>query len=434
MPGLNSRLRTLEAKGQPIRVAMTGAGWMGSGFVAAISIMPGMEVAVVVDDDMSAAREAFVAAGYATESVMVAQSVGQATDALRAGKRLVTGSQDLASQIEAVDIVVDVTPNPAIGARTAFSAIRHGKDVVMVNIEADVTVGRVLRHLAEKRGVMYTVSSGDEPGCIKELYDFVDALGYEVIAVGKGKNNPLNRAATPDTVAEAATRQNKEPSQVASYVDGTKTMFEMCCISNALGLPPDIRGMHGPEADTESITKLFALRQDGGVLFQTGVVDYVTGPAMSGGVWVIVRVPDERLVADLRYLKAGSGPHFCFFRPYHLWFLEAGLSVARAHLFGEPTLYPRSEPTSEVLTIAKRDVATGEALDGIGGYTYYGLIDTADNARMRDVLPVGLAEGSRIKQDVKQGEVITYNDVILDESSLLVRLRRQQDGLDPKGL
>ena len=187
MPGLNSRLRTLEAKGQPIRVAMTGAGWMGSGFVAAISIMPGMEVAVIVDDDVDAARMAFVAAGYATESVVVAQSVGQATDALRSGKRLVTGAQDLASQLEAVDVVVDVTPSPAIGARTAFSAIRHGKDVVMVNIEADVTVGRVLRHLAEKSGVMYTVSSGDEPGCIKELYDFVDALGYEVIAVGKGK-------------------------------------------------------------------------------------------------------------------------------------------------------------------------------------------------------------------------------------------------------
>jgi len=434
MPGLNSRLRTLEAKGQSIRIAVTGAGWMGSGFVAAISIMPGMEVAVIVDDDANEAREAFVAAGYATESVVVAESVGRATGALRAGKRLVTVSQDLASQLEAVDIVVDVTPSPAMGARTAFSAIRHGKDVVMVNIEADVTVGRVLCHLAEKSGVMYTVSSGDEPGCIKELYDFVDALGYEVIAVGKGKNNPLDRTATPDTVAEVAARQNKEAAQVASYVDGTKTMFEMCCISNALGFPPDIRGMHGPEADTGSITKLFALREDGGMLSQTGVVDYVTGQAMSGGVWVIVRVPDERLVADLRYLKVGSGPHFCFFRPYHIWFLEAGLSVARAHLLGEPTLHPRPEPTSDVLTIAKRDLATGEALDGIGGYTYYGLIDKVESAREQDALPLGLAEGGLIRQDVKQGEVITYDDVILDEGSLLVKLRRQQDSLDPKGL
>ena len=434
MLGLNSRLRTLEAKGQPIRIAMTGAGWMGSGFAAAISIMPGMEVAVIVDDDVNAAHEALVAAGCATESVVVAESVGQAADALRAGKRLVTASQDLASQLEAVDIVVDVTPSPAVGARTAISAIRHGKGVVMINIEADVTVGRVLHHLAEKNGVMYTVSSGDEPGCIKELYDFVDALGYEVIAVGKGKNNPLDRAATPDTVAEAAARQNKEAAQVASYVDGTKTMFEMCCISNALGFPPDIRGMHGPDADTESIAKLFALREDAGVLSQTGVVDYVTGQAMSGGVWVIVRVPDERLVADLRYLKLGGGPYFCFFRPYHLWFLEAGLSVARAHLLGEPTLYPRPEPTSDVLTIAKRDLAMGEALDGIGGYTYYGLIDTADNAREQDALPVGLANDGRIKRHVKQGEVITYDDVELDEESLLVKLRRQQDSLDPKGL
>ena len=56
MLGLNSRLRTLEAKGRSIQIAMAGAGWMGSGFVAAISIMPGMEVAVIVDDDVDAAR------------------------------------------------------------------------------------------------------------------------------------------------------------------------------------------------------------------------------------------------------------------------------------------------------------------------------------------------------------------------------------------
>lgn len=429
MPGLNDQLRALEAAGKPIRVAMTGAGWMAGGFLNATALMPGLEVAVVVNDDVNVALATCFAGGHAGRTIRVAESVGEAADALRAGKLVVTASQDLAAQLEQVDILVDVTPSPATGAHTAMSAIEHGKAVVLVNIEADATVGCILHHLAQQAGVLYTVSSGDEPGCIQELYAFADGLGYEVIAVGKGKNNPLDRSATPETVAEAAARQEKHPAQVASYVDGTKTMFEMCSASNALGFPPDVPGMHGPPADRNSITQWMALAEDGGLLSQPGVVDYVTGPEMAGGVWVVVWVGHEQIMADLRYLKVGQGPYFCFFRPYHLWFLEAGLSVARAHLLGQATLIPQAMPTSEVLAIAKRDLAPGERLDGVGGYTYYGWLDRAERAREMNALPLGLAEGALVRQNVEQGTIITHDDVSLDEESLLVRLRRQQDAL-----
>jgi predicted homoserine dehydrogenase-like protein len=429
MPGLNERLRALEAAGKPIRVAMTGAGWMGGGFLNATALMPGLEVAVVVNDDVNVALATCLAGGHFRRGLRVAESVGEAADALRAGKRVVTASQDLAAQLELVDILVDVTPSPATGARTAMSAIEHGKDVVLVNIEADATVGCILHHLAQQAGVLYTVSSGDEPGCIQELYEFTDALGYEVVAVGKGKNNPLDRSATPETMAEAAARQGKDPAQVASYVDGTKTMFEMCCASNALGFPPDVPGMHGPPADRNNITEWMALAEDGGLLSQPGVVDYVTGPEMAGGVWIVAWVGHETIIEDLRYLKVGQGPYFCFFRPYHLWFLEAGLSVARAHLLRQPTLVPQAVPTSEVLAIAKCDLAPGERLDGVGGYTYYGWLDRAERARELNALPLGLAEGALVQQKVEQGTIITYEDVILDEDSLLVRLRRRQEAL-----
>ena len=122
----------------------------------------------------------------------------------------------------------------------------------MVNIEADVTVGRILKRLADRAGVLYTVSSGDEPGCLAELYDFVTTLGFEPIVIGKGKNNPMNTAATPDTVAESARKSDKDPYTVASYVDGTKTMFEMTCAANATGCLPMRRGMVGPEATLET--------------------------------------------------------------------------------------------------------------------------------------------------------------------------------------
>ncbi len=426
---LQQELLRLEAEGKPIRVGVSGAGWIGSGFVAQVAHVPGMEVTVLADTDTRAAWEAFIATGIEREDIVEASAAGPSMDALRAGKRVVTGSYGLAAQLEAVDIVADITPSPAIGAETAYACIQHGKDVVMVNIEADVTVGRILNKMAREAGVLYTVSSGDEPGCLMELYDFVTILGYEVIVIGKGKNNPLNPAATPDTVAESARRADKDPFQVASYVDGTKTMFEMTCAANATGCLPMQRGMTGPEATLETVSEIFALEEDGGITKFPGAVDFVQGSSMAGGVFVTVRVEDERIRADLQYLKVGKGKYFTFFRPYHLWFLEAPISVARAHLHRQTTLVPLDQPIADVMTVAKRALKPGDRLDDFGGFTFYGVMDRAEEARRLNVLPVGLAPGAEVVRPVAVGEVVTWDDVKLDEDSVVVKLRHQQDEL-----
>jgi len=431
---LHQVLSELEAKGTPIRVGVSGAGWIGSGFVAQVAHVPGMVVNVVADADVAAARAAFEAIGVAPEAIVEADAPGPAMDALRAGRRVVSGSYTLAAQLEAVDIVADVTPSPATGAETAYACIQYGKPIVMVNIEADVTVGRILKKLAQEAGVLYTVSSGDEPGCLMELYDFVSSLGYEPIVIGKGKNNPLDPTATPDTVAEPARRSGKDPFQVASYVDGTKTMFEMTCAANATGCLPMRRGMVGPEATLETVSDIFALEEDGGITPFPGAVDFVQGAAMSGGVFTTVRIQDGRIGADLRYLKVAGdrqrgGKYFTFFRPYHLWFLEAPISVARAALYKEVWLAPQDRPVAEVMTVAKRALKPGERLDDFGGYTFYGVMERAEEARALSALPAGLAPGAEVVRRVSLGSVITWDDVKLDEGSLVVRLRRQQDRL-----
>lgn len=423
---LRDDLERREAAGRPIRLGVSGAGWMGSGFVHAVAQMRGMRVDVLADEDTRAAYAAFRAVGIPADDIVECADSPRAMDALRAHKRVITGSYALAAQLDAVDIIVDVTPSPAIGAETAYACIQNGKDVVLVNIEADVTVGRILKQMADKAGVLYTVSSGDEPGCLMELWDFVTTLGYEPIVIGKGKNNPLDPSATPDTVAESARRAGKDPYQVASYVDGTKTMFEMACAANATGCLPMQRGMIGPVADLQSVSQIFALEEDGGIARFAGAVDFVQGSAMAGGVFVTVRVRDARIRDDLEYLKVGRGRYYTFFRPYHLWFLEAPLSVARAHLYRQPTLVPLDRPVAEVLTIAKRNLKAGETLDTFGGYTFYGVIERADIAAELNALPVGLAPGARVKRAVAQGAVVTWDDVTLDEASTVVRLRRNR--------
>jgi len=434
-----NKLQALESQGRPIRLSVSGADWLGSGFVRQLAHVPGMRVNVVADANVEAAQAALEACGIPADAIVEAHTPGPASNALRAGKRVVTGDYTLAAQLDEIDIVTDATPSPAIGAETAYAAIQHGKDVVMVNIEADVTVGRMLKRLAQDAGVLYTVSSGDEPGCLMELYDFVRTLGMEPIVIGKGKNNPLDPAATPDTVLESARRTSKDPFQVASYVDGTKTMFEMTCAANATGCLPMQRGMVGPtitqsedgdrslKAVLDTVSRTFALRADGGITPRPGTVDFVQGDALSGGVFVTVRVQDERIRDDLQYLKVGKGQYFTFFRHYHLWFIEAPISVAKAYLDREPWLVPLDRPVAEVMTVAKRDLRPGDTLDGFGGYTSYGVMDRAEGARSVNALPVGIAPGARMVRPVASGEIVTWDDVELDEDSTVVKLRRQQD-------
>jgi predicted homoserine dehydrogenase-like protein len=424
---LRTDLLKRESEGRPIRIGANGAGWMGSGFVVQVSRTKGMRVVLLADQDPARARAVLESTGLAPAEILEADTPAKAEAALQRGKRVVTADHRLAARLASVDIVTDVTPSPALGAETALSCIEHGKPVVLVNIEADVTVGRQLKRLADKAGVLYTVSSGDEPGCLQELWDYALTLGFEPIAIGKGKNNALDTSATPDSVAASARKDGKDPFQVASYVDGTKTMFEMTCVANATGCLPVRRGMVGPVADRKTVTGIFSLAEDGGICPAPGVVDFVQGPDMSGGVFLTARIDNPRIAEDLRYLKVGNGRYTTLFRPYHLWFIEAPISIARAALYGEPWLVPLDTPVVDVITIAKKDLSAGEILDQFGGYTYHGSMDKAGEAAALRALPVGLAPGAKMVRPARKGEVISWDHVRLDELSTVVKLRRQQD-------
>jgi predicted homoserine dehydrogenase-like protein len=391
-----------------------------------------MVVNVLADPDVALARKTFLESGVPAEKIVEADTVAKASEALKDGKRVITARYDLAAQLDDVDIVTDVTPYPYSGAETAWACIQYQKDVVMVNIEADVTVGRILKKLSDEAGILYSVSSGDEPGCLMELWDFVTTLGYTPIVIGKGKNNPLNPSATPETVAESARKAGKNPFTVASYVDGTKTMFEMTCAANATGCLPQKRSMIGPEADLTNVSQIFALKDDGGIIEKPHTVDFVQGNSMTGGVFITVRVEDPRIRADLEYLKVGKGHYYTFFRPYHLWFLEAPYSVARAFLYRQTTLVPKPYPVAESMGTAKKDLKPGDKLDDFGGYTFHGQIEKAEVAAKINALPTGLCPGAVIKLPVTKGSIITWDDVELDESSQVVKLRRQQDAMPIK--
>ncbi|MBU5439097.1 NAD(P)-dependent oxidoreductase [Tissierella sp. MSJ-40] len=429
MLGLNTKLGELESKNEHIKVALVGAGQMGKGMVSQMMLMKGMIPSLVVDINLENAVESFTLAGVSKDDIVIAKSLEDINIAMESNKYIVCDNAEYAAKANLVDVVVDATGVPDIGAKIAMDSIFNKKHIVMLNVEADVVVGPILNKLAKNAGVVYTGTAGDEPGAVKELYDFADASGFDIVAIGKGKNNPVNLESNPDSVREQALKSGVSPKMLASFKDGTKTMVEMTAMANATGFIPDVRGGHGPEAEVKDLPQLYRLKEDGGILNQYKIVDYVNG--IAPGVFIIVTTKLPQVHHEMQYLSMGPGPNYVLYRPYHLTSLETPLTVARAAIYNEPTIIPMDgRPIAETITVAKRDLKAGEKLDGIGGFTVYGSIETYEKAKEEKLLPIGLVnKNTVIKKDIKKGEYITYDMVDLDTTTLIYKLRQLQEDL-----
>jgi predicted homoserine dehydrogenase-like protein len=411
----------------PIRVGVVGAGQMGEGLVCQMELMRGMRAFGIADVIPGRAKEVFRSAGLDDASVVETDDPAVAAQAVEDGRRVATTNASMLTCIPGLEIVVEATGVPEIGAQISLEAILARKHVLQMNVETDATVGYMLRSMARSAGVVYTLTAGDEPGTTMELFDFAQSLGFEVVCAGKGKNNPLDRTANPDTVAEKARVQMMNPKMLASFVDGTKTMVEMTSLANATGFVPDVFGMHGPEATPKNLAQVFATKDAGGVIEKKGVVDYALG--IAPGVFVIFTSDHPKIIRDLGYLSMGPGPYYALYRPYHLTSLETPISIARAVLKGETTIATDIPPVAETVAVAKKDLKAGDTLDSLGGFTVYGMIDTVAHAGEEKLLPLGLAPGSVLTRDVRKGECLTYNDVTVNDDLYIVQLRRMQDKL-----
>ena len=425
--GLAASLQARAEAGKPVRIGLIGSGEMGTDIVTQVQHMQGLEIGAIADLRLDAACDAVRVARQADEGYMVVESGSGISKAIESGAIAIT--QDAASICthDQIDVVIDATGKPAVGAQIGLLAMEHGKHLVMMNVEADVTIGAYLRREAERLGVVYTLGAGDEPSSTIELIDFVSALGYPIVAAGKGKNNPLNVDATPDDYAAEAKARNMNPRMLVEFVDGSKTAVEMAAIGNATGLVPDVPGMHGPSATLDQLHDVLCPVADGGILGRKGVVDYTIGKGVAPGVFVVAELAHPRLRERMHDLKLGKGPYYTFYRPYHLTSLEVPLSCARAALYGKSDMRPLPVPVVEVCAVAKRDLKPGEHLDAIGEYTYRAWALGADDALAKDAVPCGLLEGGTVKQPIKKGELLTRKNCAVDPNSAIVRLRQLQD-------
>jgi len=400
--------------GRPVRVGLAGAGQMGSGLAAQIGKIPGMELVACADIDLARAENALRLAGI--------EKIGHNKDAstyIESGQGGVVDNAKALAELP-VDIVYEATGVPWVGAEVADACIDAKKHILMLNVETDVTIGKYLANKANDNGVIYSVANGDEPVACKELYDFSVDLGFEIVCVGKGKNNPLDQTANPDTCLEKATKKKMNPKMLASFEDGSKTMIEMAALANAIGLPPDKVGMNGPISEVKDLNKTLIPIEDGGVLNGIGRVDYAFGPAP--GVFSIVKSDNPTVIDEMAYLSMGQGPYYTFYRPYHLASIEAPRSVGMAIINNEPGLQPTTW-IAEVIGHAKKDLSVGDKIDGIGGYCSYGVTYPVEDSK--EFVPLGLLEGAIVTKNIKKGEPIAKTAVQLPDN-LINSLRKLQ--------
>jgi predicted homoserine dehydrogenase-like protein len=427
---LYSLLRKRVEAGRPVRVGLIGAGKFGSMFLSQVPTTPGLEVAAIADLSPDRARAACRSVGWDDARVEATRFTEDAMAMI--------GYPD-------VEVVVEATGHAPAGIAHARTAIREGKHIVMVNVEADVLAGPLLAREAERAGVVYSLAYGDQPALICELVDWARACGFKVIAAGKGtKFLPEYHASTPDTVwgyygltPEQARIGGMNPQMFNSFLDGTKSGIEMAAVANATGLTPAPTGLAFPPCGTHELAE--TLRHgNAGVLHHEGQVEVISSLHRNGGevrndlrwgVFVAFEAPNDyaaRCFKEYGVVTDSSGRISALYRPFHLIGLELNVSILSAALRGEAT-GAATGFRGDVVSTSKRDLRAGETLDGEGGACVWGkLMPAADSLRLGG-LPIGLANKVPLTRDVPRGTPVTWSDVRIDEADPALRYRRAME-------
>jgi len=433
--------RRLDGGGKPVGVGLIGAGKFGSMFLAQVPKTRGLKVAAIADLRPERVAGALQGVGWSAELIA-------ATAVTDDAERLI--------QRDDVEVVIDSTGQPPAGIRHAQLAARHGKHIVMVNVEADVLAGPLLAEECRKAGVVYTMAYGDQPALVAEMVDWARSCGLDVVAAGKGtKYLPEYHGSTPDSVwpyygltAEQAKAGGMNPQMFNSFLDGTKSAIEMAAIANATGLRPPSDGLAFPPCGVDDLPLVLRPRSEGGQLEGSGMVEVISSLERDGrpvfrdlrwGVYVVFGPGGDGAASDYTaacFRQYGlvtdpSGRYAAMYKPYHLIGLELGISVLSAALRQEPTGQSR-DFRGDVVAVAKRALKAGEVLDGEGGFCVWGKLQPAESSLAIGGLPIGLAKDVTLKRPVALGQLLTWDDVELksgnDEWSAAWRVRRDMEG------
>jgi predicted homoserine dehydrogenase-like protein len=439
---LASMLRERAAAGRPVRIGQVGAGKFGTMFLSQVRLTTGMHLVGLADLMPARARERMVGVGWPKEQTE-ATSMG---DALASGATFVGEDAMAVISHPEIEVVIEATGDPATGIRLCQAAIKHGKHVVMVNVEADALAGPLLARQAREAGVVYSLAWGDQPALICEHVDWARTCGFKVVAAGKGtRYHPTYHRSNPDTVwdildqyLKIKDRSHINPKMFNSFIDGTKSGIEMTAVCNATGLVPQSGGLGFPPASRFELADVCRPRNAGGTLEKAGVTEVVSSVDREGrdvahhlamGTYVVIESDSSyasQCFLEYNCLPDKSGKYAALYRPTHMIGLELGVSVASAALRKEPTGAPVCF-NSDVAATAKRALEKGEMLDGEGGFCVWGKQVPASVSLAEGYLPLGLAHNVKLERDIPEGQALKWSDVAFDAADTAVKVRREME-------
>ncbi len=391
---------------KPINLIVIGLGFMGFGFVSNLRSIPNVRVPLLIS------RRPHASAKYLEERgipAVVESDIEKIKKNTENGIISVSDKRELISKYPA-DVAFEVTGTVDYGTEAALQALRSKKHLITMNPELQATVGTQLKKIADENGLIITDVFGDQPGSLTRLISQAKLMGFEILLAGNMKRY-LDLYATQEKMKPWAEDKGLAVRQTTSFTDGTKQAIEMTLVGNYYGMDVIQDGMKGPEVtDVKEVLDHF----DWEKVPENGIVDYVIGKSLFPGIFIVGRHKDPNQQKYLKYLGLGEGPYYVLFEPYHLCHLEAVQTLAKIFFSKKETINNSNTPRLTTIAIAKRDLKKGEMLDGIGGDTVFGTIQTIDKSE--GLLPVGLAINCELKYDIKKDERIKISDVNLPES------------------
>ncbi len=423
---LHSKLE--DYKGN-INIAFIGCGKFISMFLSQYNQLKKIKIDTIVDLDIEGAKSNCIKSGLKKETVEKINFVNSLDSILNRN----------------IEIFIEATGNPIAGTLHAYKIIQVKKNIIMVNVEADVLCGKYLSDLAKENNVIYSMAYGDQPSLIIEQIEWARLNGFFVTCAGKGtKYHPSFEYSTPESVwnnygmtAEQAKKAGMNPKMFNSFVTGDKSSIEMAAVANASGLKCPVNGLTYPPVGVYDIANKLRPKDKGGQIDHEGQVEVISSidrkkiqieNDLRWGVYIVIKAQNnyvKNCFKEYGMVTDNSGEYSAIWRPYHYVGLELAQSIYSIALDKKPTGYTKFF-NADVVSVAKKDLASGEILDGEGGFASRGRLVASKDSIEGKFLPLGLSDGVKTKKSIKKDEFIKIDDVEINWKQEVLKAREYQ--------
>ena len=420
----------LENRKEPIRIAFIGCGKFVSMFLAQYNHLDKIQIDSIVDLNIDRAKKNCINSGIKPSSIDEINFTNSLDDILDRN----------------IEIFIEATGNPIVGTVHAVKIIKNKKNLILVNVEADITCGKYLSDLAKENNVICSMAYGDQPSLILEQIEWARLNGFSVVCAGKGtKYHPTFEYSTPDTVWDyyGLTKERAEiesgmnPKMFNSFLCGDKSAIEMCAVSNAANLKCPENGLTFPPIGVYDIAKKMIPKSEGGLIDFEGQVEVISSidfdkkdiaNDLRWGVYIVIKAQNEYVkncFKDYGMVTDTSGNYSAIWRPYHYIGLELAQSIYSIALDNRATGFTKNY-NADVASYAKKDLKKGDKLDGEGGFCARGRLVTSEKSKKEKILPLGLTDNATLIRDINKDDIIKLDDVDLNLPEDIVKAREYQ--------